>query len=159
MRISLMAIFFYCSATTLFAMEGNTGQAVFQNKCASCHKLPVTGSRSAQQWELIVAVMQQTMANKGVAQLSEQEQRELLQYLVSTAPAIDPTKEIISAQDTFVARCALCHQLPEPTMLRPIQWQAILVTMQTRMQQAGIPVLTQQETTLVLEYLSQQTRQ
>ena len=147
----LIAIFYICSTSvSLSAAELEQGQVIFQQKCTVCHKLPVTGTRSAEQWTLLVEVMQHTMANRGVTPLSEQEQRDLLQYLASTA------EETSLAKETFVTRCALCHQLPEPTMLSPRQWQAILITMQTRMQQAGIPVLTQQETDLILAYLSQQ---
>ena len=153
----LIAIFYICSTSvSLSAAELEQGQVIFQQKCTVCHKLPVTGTRSAEQWTLLVEVMQHTMANRGVRPLSEQEQRDLLQYLASTAPTLTNAEETSLAKETFMTRCALCHQLPEPTMLSPRQWQAILITMQTRMQQAGIPVLTQQETDLILAYLSQQ---
>ena len=58
----------------------------------------------------------------------------------------------------FQGRCQMCHQLPEPGMLRPNQWKLILVVMQQRMQQAGIPPLTEEETELVLAYLTERAR-
>ncbi len=58
----------------------------------------------------------------------------------------------------FQGRCQMCHQLPEPGMLRPKQWKLILVVMQQRMQQAGIPPLTEDETELVFEYLAERAR-
>ena len=62
-----------------------------------------------------------------------------------------------TGQVLFQSRCMLCHQLPEPAMLRPKQWQAVLGTMQQRMQQAGIPVLTPGEQAAILDYLTKQT--
>lgn len=58
----------------------------------------------------------------------------------------------------FEGRCQMCHQLPEPGMLRPKQWRLILGTMQQRMQQAGVPPLTEEETEMILEYIATQSR-
>ena len=58
----------------------------------------------------------------------------------------------------FEGRCQMCHQLPEPSMLRPKQWRLILTTMQQRMQQAGVPPLTEDETETILEYIAEQSR-
>jgi type II secretory pathway predicted ATPase ExeA len=52
----------------------------------------------------------------------------------------------------------MCHQLPEPDMLRPKQWKLILTTMQQRMQHASVPPLTEDETERLLEYLSERAR-
>ena len=57
----------------------------------------------------------------------------------------------------FEGRCQMCHQLPEPSMLRPKQWRLILTTMQQRMQQAGVPPLTEEETEMILEYIAAQS--
>ena len=62
------------------------------------------------------------------------------------------------SKSLFEGRCQMCHQLPEPTMLKPKQWKLILGTMQQRMQQAGVPPLTEDETEMVLEYIAQQSR-
>jgi len=58
----------------------------------------------------------------------------------------------------FEGRCQMCHQLPEPDMLRAKQWRLILTTMQQRMQQAGVPPLTEDETETILEYIAEQSR-
>ena len=62
------------------------------------------------------------------------------------------------ADDLFKGRCQMCHQLPEPGMLKPKQWKLILTTMQQRMQQAGVPPLTEDETGRLLEYLTEHAR-
>lgn len=59
----------------------------------------------------------------------------------------------------FSSRCSMCHQLPEPGMLKAKQWQLILVTMQQRMQQANVPPLQVQEREMILEYLTARARQ
>ena len=62
------------------------------------------------------------------------------------------------AKSLFEGRCQMCHQLPEPGMLKPKQWRLILGTMQQRMQQAGVPPLTGEETEMILEYIAEQSR-
>ena len=62
------------------------------------------------------------------------------------------------AKSLFEGRCQMCHQLPEPDMLKPNQWKLILMTMQQRMQQANVPPLTEDETERLLEYLSARAR-
>jgi cytochrome c5 len=72
--------------------------------------------------------------------------------------------QLVQADDSadskslFEGRCQMCHQLPEPGMLTPKQWKLILATMQQRMQQAGVPPLTQRETELILEYIAEQSQ-
>jgi mono/diheme cytochrome c family protein len=56
----------------------------------------------------------------------------------------------------FEARCAACHQLPEPAMLKPKQWRLVLMTMQKRMQQNGLAALSEEEFAQVLKYLTNQ---
>ncbi len=75
-------------------------------------------------------------------------------------PAVEETSAERSAyaDSLFKGRCQMCHQLPEPGMLRPKQWRLILGTMQQRMQQAGVPQLTADETEMVLEYIAEQSR-
>ena len=56
----------------------------------------------------------------------------------------------------FESYCNLCHQLPEPDMLNAKQWQRVMETMQTRMQQADISPLNEDEFAAILGYLEQQ---
>jgi len=60
----------------------------------------------------------------------------------------------------FELRCGTgCHQLPEPSMLKATQWQRVMKTMETRMAQAGMPALNDEERTQLLDYLSEHARQ
>ncbi|MCK5394775.1 MAG: hypothetical protein KAJ32_02225 [Gammaproteobacteria bacterium] len=93
--------------------------------------------------------------------------------VVHATEGADTSKQLASAQvetemtsaersafrkSLFEGRCQMCHQLPEPGMLRPNQWRLILATMQQRMQQASVPPLTEDETEMVLEYIVEQSR-
>ena len=69
-----------------------------------------------------------------------------------------PAEREAYAKSLFEGRCQMCHQLPEPDMLRPKQWKLILTTMQQRMQHASVPPLTADETERLLEYLSERAR-
>ena len=78
----------------------------------------------------------------------------MLNFFIAT---VSIAAEQVTGETLYKSKCMLCHQLPEPDMLRPTQWQAVLQTMQTRMQQAGLPVMTPQEQALIFEYLTTQT--
>ena len=87
-------------------------------------------------------------------------QAEDSEQVMAEQPAVEETSADRSAdsKSLFEGRCQMCHQLPEPGMLRPNQWRLILTTMQQRMQQAGVPPLTEEETEMVLEYIAEQSR-
>ena len=60
-----------------------------------------------------------------------------------------------NGKQLFEVRCGgLCHQLPEPDMLKAKQWRKVILTMQKRMQQSGMPALNQTEFNDLLQYLS-----
>ncbi|MBE9564039.1 MAG: hypothetical protein IMF17_02260 [Proteobacteria bacterium] len=88
----------------------------------------------------------------------------LISLILSVLPLFVVQAEEVStdwsadAKSLFEGRCQMCHQLPEPGMLRPKQWRLILGTMQQRMQQAGVPPLTEEETEMILEYIAEQSR-
>lgn len=155
--IILVAYCFYIVPSFLLA-ETSENKELFQKICSGCHKLPVTENRTAKQWQLIVDVMQGIMLQRGVAVLSESEKQQVLLYLQQSTKSL-ASANTTEAEDIFVTRCALCHQLPEPAMLNIKQWKLIIKTMQLRMQQVGMPQLTDQESRLVLKYLAEQVRE
>jgi hypothetical protein len=56
----------------------------------------------------------------------------------------------------FEARCAgVCHQTPQAARLTAKQWQVVLATMRSRMQQTGLPPLTEDEQRAILHFLTQ----
>lgn len=141
----------------LLAAEDTSQHSIYKQKCSRCHKLPEVGNRTLPQWQIIIDVMQQIMAHKGVSPLNDTEKQQVLNHLKQNARQM-VSEQASAAEDTFVARCTLCHQLPEPTMLKPKQWGLIMQLMQQRMQQANVPQLGEQEFDLVLKYLQERAR-
>ena len=74
--------------------------------------------------------------------------------LLATPSYADEAK--LDGQSLFEVRCALCHQLPEPSMLNQRQWIRVMETMQKRMQQADMAPLSEGEFNAIIAYLEQQ---
>ncbi len=65
------------------------------------------------------------------------------------------TKDGLSGSDLYEGRCAgACHQSPPLRALSPKQWRVVLATMQKRMVSRNIPQLTDDETEVLLQYLT-----
>jgi len=53
----------------------------------------------------------------------------------------------------FEARCALCHQLPDPRQFTPAQWRKVLAVMQLRLAQKGMMPLAEDEMKAIGDFL------
>ncbi len=140
------------------AIEDTTPQSIFKQKCSHCHKLPEPGKRTFSEWQLVLDVMQQVMLSRNVSVLNDTEKEQVLIYLKQNARP-SASEPVSLAEEIFSARCTLCHQLPEPSMLKPKQWALMMTVMQQRMMQAGVPQLDKQEYELVQGYLKERARQ
>ena len=58
----------------------------------------------------------------------------------------------------FEARCTLCHQMPDPAMLKAPQWDSMLAVMQKRIEQKGMPQLPDDEVKAIREFLHANAR-
>jgi len=75
----------------------------------------------------------------------------------SEATDVKSDNETLSGEEIFTTYCAdACHQAPDRSRLRPKQWRVVLNTMQVRMKSAGRPQLTEDQTKLLLDYLSKE---
>ncbi len=82
----------------------------------------------------------------------------LVLLLVASLSGAEPDASFtLDGELLFKGRCAVCHQLPEPEMLNPRQWAWVIKTMQTRMQQANIVPLSEDEVAAIMRYLELQT--
>lgn len=61
-------------------------------------------------------------------------------------------------KEIFEAQCVICHQLPDPGMLKIHQWKLILGVMQSRFRENDMAPLSEKEMGLVLEYLKEKSR-
>lgn len=153
--ITLLSAFFFLFFSQLVSAQG---EAIFNERCKQCHALPQNiGERSPQQLAQIVDIMQGIMQARGTTPLTATEKSKLLIFLESKAKAAGAERASL-AEDAFMVRCGLCHQTPEPGMLKINQWKIVLRTMDQRMTQANVPLMDEEERTLVLEYLNQHSR-
>jgi mono/diheme cytochrome c family protein len=74
------------------------------------------------------------------------------------ATSAEAQESVEQGKMLFESRCAVCHQLPEPSMLKLDQWRRSLATLQKRMQTFGMSPLTAVESEQVLAYLATQAR-
>lgn len=80
----------------------------------------------------------------------------LLGLLLLTSGLAHAEETRLGGKTLFEQRCAICHQLPEPEMLNHRQWAKVIKTMQTRMQQADITPLNEDEIAAIMKYLELQ---
>ena len=72
----------------------------------------------------------------------------------TTIPAAEPE----SGESLFKARCGVCHQLPDPDVLKPEQWPRLLETKQRLMEKSGMQPLTPEELKNLLEFLTKNSK-
>ncbi|KPK37564.1 MAG: hypothetical protein AMJ69_11130 [Gammaproteobacteria bacterium SG8_47] len=83
----------------------------------------------------------------------------MLSSPIATVAAGSGETSVADGKQLFETRCGgLCHQLPEPGMLRAKQWTRVLETMQLRMRQVGMPPLSEAELSRVSAYLDAHAR-
>ncbi len=83
-----------------------------------------------------------------------------LALMIFFVPVFAMANEPVDDEVLFQARCAgLCHQLPEPSMLKAKQWSKVLTVMQKRMQQRGVAPMSESEHAQLLTYLQKNSRQ
>lgn len=74
-----------------------------------------------------------------------------LLWLAACGPKL-PEPESDGAR-TYAARCAGCHRLYAPSVLTFDMWRMKVDAMQGEMARRGVPPLSDQERTIVLDYL------
>ncbi|VAX09939.1 hypothetical protein MNBD_GAMMA26-1477 [hydrothermal vent metagenome] len=70
-------------------------------------------------------------------------------------PIPDPSS---TAAQLYIGKCSACHALPHPKRNNYREWQHLLVLMQQRMAERGMPALTVEEKETLLGYLKRHAR-
>lgn len=68
-------------AVTTIPDETTPAAQVYISRCSSCHALPHPGRHGYDAWVYLVSVMEQRMAERGMAGLSDEERADILAYL------------------------------------------------------------------------------
>ncbi len=159
MRFSLwLAILISLASSSVYAQQSQSGSEIFESRCTQCHKLPNIANRSPGQLSAIVDIMQQVMQARGITPLTDDEKTILLDYLLPQAKKEADERQEMSARDSFLLHCTLCHQAPEPEMLKFKQWKFVMMTMDQRMEQSNIPPLSEEERAEIMAYLKEHAR-
>lgn len=82
----------------------------------------------------------------------------LFTILIASLSAAASAETADEGAALFEARCALCHQIPDPAMLKPQQWDSVLAVMQKRIEQKGMPQLPDDEVEAIREFLRNNAR-
>jgi hypothetical protein len=64
---------------------GSEAAQLYVNRCGSCHQAYLPGLMTAEMWRTQVELMQERMKQAGIAPLSPDERRTIIQYLSSHA--------------------------------------------------------------------------
>lgn len=67
------------------ADDAGEGEEIFNTICAICHQLPDPSFLGVSQWKVVLETMRKRMERKGMAPLSADEERKVLEYLEKNA--------------------------------------------------------------------------
>ncbi len=138
------------------------GAQLLNYYCTQCHGLPSPAMHAADEWPAIASRMFSRMSMMsgmmGVENPTQVEREEILAYLKahsmkSIAPGALPSPESRGAI-LFKNTCAQCHALPDPSMHTAQEWGAVVERMRGNMQAMARRVITDQERTEIVNYLS-----
>lgn len=145
------------------------GAKVLGLYCAQCHDLPDPRMHTPEEWEAVVARMEQHMqAQAGgmlarILQPSTQDQVVLVDYL--QAHGLKPIKGLVVASldsgegQSYRQVCSGCHALPDPAQHTPKEWRLVVARMKQNISEAGRPLPPDDAFGAVLRYLEQNARE
>ncbi len=142
------------------------GAKLFTHYCNQCHNLPSPKMHTAEEWPSVTGRMFTRMSMMsgmmGIENPSSEEQLLILSYLKahslkSVSPGMLPSPDSKGAI-LFKETCSQCHALPDPSLHTAQEWSAVVERMRGNMQAMGRRVITDQERTEIVAYLSNNAR-
>ena len=83
--VSALVFSFFVLMTAAAAEENEVGKAVFISRCSTCHQLPEPGMLKPDQWRQLLDTKQKLMEKAGMPPLTDEEYKNLLDYLMQQA--------------------------------------------------------------------------
>ena len=74
-----------CGATESLPEPESTAAKAFTARCSGCHALPHPARHTPQQWQHVVRLMEQRMAERSYLPMSDRERQAILLYLIKYA--------------------------------------------------------------------------
>ncbi len=147
---------------------GSNGAKLLVRYCSQCHNLPSPAMHTAEEWPSVTGrmfarmSMMSGMGMMGIEKPSSGEQQSILAYLKtysmkSISPGSLPSPDSQGAI-LFKDICSQCHSLPDPSLHTAQEWSAVVKRMRANMQAMGRRVITDQEGTEIIAYLSNYAR-
>ncbi|MCL5024520.1 MAG: cytochrome c [Nitrospirae bacterium] len=142
------------------------GARLLTHYCNQCHNLPSPKMHTAEEWSSVTGRMFTRMSMMsgmmGIENPSFEEQHLIISYLKahslkSVSPGTLPSPESKGAI-LFKETCSQCHALPDPAIHTAQEWNAVVERMRGHMQAMGRRVITDQERTEIVAYLSNNAR-
>lgn len=138
------------------------GAKLLTHYCNQCHNLPSPAMHTAEEWPAVTSRMFARMSMMsgmmGIENPSSEEQLIIISYLKanslkSVSPGMLPSPASKGAV-LFKEACSRCHALPDPSIHTPQEWRAVVQRMRGNMQAMGKRVITNEEMTEIVAYLS-----
>jgi cytochrome c5 len=137
--------------------------------CTQCHSLPSPSMHTAEQWPAVnsrmfsrMSMMSGMMGMMKVELPSSEEQRTIVSYLKTNAMrSLAPSKLPDPGSQgavLFNEMCSQCHPLPDPKLHTADEWPKIVDRMQSNTRSMGKKVITGNEKTDVVGYLTRYGR-
>jgi cytochrome c5 len=128
--------------------------------CTRCHNLPTPTIHSATDWPSVVRRMWLRMDRLspefGVPIPTPAQRQVMLAYLIDNALKVSGADLPAGpGRATFSQVCSRCHSLPDPRQHSPDDWPAVVMRMETRMQQMQVNRPQQAQMQEILAYLQQ----
>lgn len=142
------------------------GARLLTHYCNQCHNLPSPKMHTAEEWPAVTGRMFARMAMMsgmmGIETPSSEEQLLIISYLKahslkSVSPHMLPSPESKGAI-LFKETCSQCHALPDPKLHTAQEWSTVVERMQGNMQAMDRRLITDQERTEIVSYLSNYAR-
>jgi cytochrome c5 len=131
--------------------------------CTRCHNLPAPTIHSATDWPSVVRRMWLRMDRLspefGVPVPTAEQRQTMLNYLIENALKVSGAELPQGpGRPTFSQVCSRCHSLPDPRQHSPDDWPAVVMRMETRMQQMQVNRPPQAQVQEILAYLQQASK-
>lgn len=145
------------------------GAKVLGLYCGQCHDLPDPRMHTPEEWEAVVARMEQHMQAQAGGMLarillpSSQDKDVLVNYL--HAHSLKPMESLALATlssgegQSYRQVCSDCHALPDPAQHTPKEWRLVVARMKQNISEAGRPLPSDEAFGAVLTYLERNARE
>ncbi len=145
------------------------GAKLLVRYCTQCHDLPSPAMHTAEQWLAVtsrmfsrMSMMSGMMGMMNVELPSSEEQQTIVSYLKTNAMKSLSPDELPApgSQGAVLYKelCSQCHPLPDPKLHTADEWPKIVDRMQSNMRSMGKKVITGNEKTEVVGYLTRHGR-